>query len=211
MITYDHLIFTIRYSFTFFVVVNERCSTIGGQKLNTHLITSSLFPSMSFYASCFGSQTWRGVLGSSILSSVIWLFPPACMSNNLLLCAKLDVLMCISDSMNGCICLFFTLEEKHLFHSHKSFLDVILIRVFFTGWLYCPPYGDNIGLIIPSKVPLSESFNKNIPPGESYTPKEVIDQQRSLGREVSGVVTRFSSASHLLFGSSLPPTLDAYK
>lgn len=39
------------------------------------------------------------------------------------------------------------------------------------GWLYCPPYGDNIGLIIPSKVPLSESFNKNIPPGESYTPK----------------------------------------
>ncbi|KAG5587083.1 hypothetical protein H5410_047517 [Solanum commersonii] len=45
------------------------------------------------------------------------------------------------------------------------------------GWLYCPPFGDNIGLIIPSKVPLSESFNKNIPPGESYTPKEVIDRQ----------------------------------
>ncbi|XP_069145369.1 uncharacterized protein [Solanum lycopersicum] len=56
------------------------------------------------------------------------------------------------------------------------------------GWLYCPPYGDNIGLIIPSKVPLSESFNKNIPPGESYTPKEVIDQQRSLGREIGLVV-----------------------
>uniref|UniRef100_A0A0V0H730 Putative ovule protein n=1 Tax=Solanum chacoense TaxID=4108 RepID=A0A0V0H730_SOLCH len=65
------------------------------------------------------------------------------------------------------------------------------------GWLYCPPYGDNIGLIIPSKVPLSESFNKNIPPGESYTPKEVIDRQRCLGREVSGVVTRFSSGYHI--------------
>ncbi|XP_049354303.1 uncharacterized protein LOC125818811 isoform X3 [Solanum verrucosum] len=56
------------------------------------------------------------------------------------------------------------------------------------GWLYCPPYGDNIGLIIPSKVPLSESFNKNIPPGESYTPKEVIDRQRCLGREIGLVV-----------------------
>lgn len=56
------------------------------------------------------------------------------------------------------------------------------------GWLYCPPYGDNIGLIIPSKVPLRESFNKNIPPGESYTPKEVIDKQRCLGREIGLVV-----------------------
>ncbi|XP_055813289.1 uncharacterized protein LOC129882838 isoform X2 [Solanum dulcamara] len=56
------------------------------------------------------------------------------------------------------------------------------------GWLYCPPYGDNIGLIIPSKVPLTESFNKNIPPGESYTPKEVIDKQRCLGREIGLVV-----------------------
>lgn len=56
------------------------------------------------------------------------------------------------------------------------------------GWLYCPPYGDNIGVIIPSKVPLSESFNKNIPPGESYTPKELINKQRCLGREIGLVV-----------------------
>ncbi|XP_060181411.1 uncharacterized protein LOC132611016 isoform X4 [Lycium barbarum] len=56
------------------------------------------------------------------------------------------------------------------------------------GWLYCPPYGDNIGFIIPSKVPLSESFNKNIPPGERYTPKELIDKQRCLGREIGLVV-----------------------
>nr|XP_016459116.1 PREDICTED: uncharacterized protein LOC107782698 [Nicotiana tabacum] len=58
-----------------------------------------------------------------------------------------------------------------------------------SGWLYCPPYGDNIGFIIPSKVPLSESFDKNIPLGERYTPKELIDKQRCLGREVSGAVT----------------------
>ncbi|KAJ8543176.1 hypothetical protein K7X08_005699 [Anisodus acutangulus] len=56
------------------------------------------------------------------------------------------------------------------------------------GWLYCPPYGDNIGFIIPSKVPLSESFNKNIPTGESYTPEELIHKQRCLGREIGLVV-----------------------
>ncbi|XP_016502326.2 uncharacterized protein LOC107820538 isoform X1 [Nicotiana tabacum] len=57
-----------------------------------------------------------------------------------------------------------------------------------SGWLYCPPYGDNIGFIIPSKVPLSESFDKNIPLGERYTPKELIDKQRCLGREIGLVV-----------------------
>ncbi|PHU07282.1 hypothetical protein BC332_23771 [Capsicum chinense] len=56
-----------------------------------------------------------------------------------------------------------------------------------TGWLYCPKYGDKIGLIIPSKVPLSESFDK-IPTGESFTPKDLIGSQRRLGREIGLVV-----------------------
>ncbi|GAV82726.1 DSPc domain-containing protein/mRNA_cap_enzyme domain-containing protein/mRNA_cap_C domain-containing protein [Cephalotus follicularis] len=55
------------------------------------------------------------------------------------------------------------------------------------GWLGCPPYGEEIGFIIPSKVPLGESFSSCIP-GEKYSPKQVIYQQRLLGRELGLVI-----------------------
>ncbi|KAK7285378.1 hypothetical protein RJT34_20147 [Clitoria ternatea] len=55
------------------------------------------------------------------------------------------------------------------------------------GWLDCPPQGHEIGCIIPSKVPLGESFNDNIP-GQKFTPKQAILQQRVLGRELGLVI-----------------------
>ncbi|CAN6690635.1 unnamed protein product [Malus baccata var. baccata] len=55
------------------------------------------------------------------------------------------------------------------------------------GWVGCPAYGEEISCIIPSKVPLGESFNDHIA-GETYTPKQVIHQQRLLGRELGLVI-----------------------
>lgn len=52
------------------------------------------------------------------------------------------------------------------------------------GWLDCPEQGQELGCLIPSKVPLGESFNDHIP-SKKYTPKQAILQQRVLGREVS--------------------------
>ncbi|KAM7271796.1 hypothetical protein ACFE04_031010 [Oxalis oulophora] len=56
------------------------------------------------------------------------------------------------------------------------------------GWLDCPPAGHEISCIIPSKVPLSESFNDNIPPGKRYSFKQVIHQQRAVGRKLALVI-----------------------
>ncbi|XP_068338757.1 uncharacterized protein [Pyrus communis] len=55
------------------------------------------------------------------------------------------------------------------------------------GWVGCPANGGEISCIIPSKVPLGESFNDHIA-GETYTPKQVIHQQRLLGRELGLVI-----------------------
>ncbi|KAJ1433051.1 Tyrosine specific protein phosphatases domain [Sesbania bispinosa] len=55
------------------------------------------------------------------------------------------------------------------------------------GWLDCPPHGQELGCIIPSKVPLGESFNDYIP-SQKYTPKQAILQQRALGRELGLVI-----------------------
>lgn len=54
-----------------------------------------------------------------------------------------------------------------------------------TGWLDCPSFGQVIDCFIPSKVPLSEAFNECIPPGKRYSFKQVIHQQRVMGRKVS--------------------------
>ncbi|XP_028762231.1 mRNA-capping enzyme isoform X3 [Neltuma alba] len=67
------------------------------------------------------------------------------------------------------------------------------------GWLDCPAYGQDIGCIIPSKVPLGESFD-DIVPSQKYSPKQAIFQQRQLGREVGLVIdltntTRYYSIS----------------
>ncbi|KAJ7977428.1 mRNA-capping enzyme [Quillaja saponaria] len=55
------------------------------------------------------------------------------------------------------------------------------------GWLDCPAYGQEIGCIIPSKVPLGESFSNYII-SERYSPKQAIHQQRLLGRELGLVI-----------------------
>lgn len=53
------------------------------------------------------------------------------------------------------------------------------------GWLDCPAVGHEILGMIPSKVPLGEAYNDCIPPGRRYSFKQVIHQQRVLGRKVS--------------------------
>ncbi|KAF8402713.1 hypothetical protein HHK36_010801 [Tetracentron sinense] len=56
------------------------------------------------------------------------------------------------------------------------------------GWLDCPANGQRIGYIIPSKVPLGESFNDSIIPGKRYSLRQVIHQQRVMGRELGLVI-----------------------
>jgi mRNA-capping enzyme len=51
--------------------------------------------------------------------------------------------------------------------------------------LDCPAFGQEINCIVPSKVPLGEAYNDCIPPGKRYSFKQVIHQQRVLGRKVS--------------------------
>ncbi|GJU20898.1 mRNA-capping enzyme-like protein isoform X5 [Tanacetum coccineum] len=56
------------------------------------------------------------------------------------------------------------------------------------GWLDCPLYGDAINFIIPSKVPLRESFDDKIVINKRYSPQQGILQQRRLGRELGLVI-----------------------
>lgn len=56
------------------------------------------------------------------------------------------------------------------------------------GWLDCPAYGQEIGCIIPSKVPLGEAFNDCVVPGKRYSSRQVIHQQRVLGRKLGLVI-----------------------
>ncbi|CAL5351372.1 hypothetical protein CsSME_00038696 [Camellia sinensis var. sinensis] len=56
------------------------------------------------------------------------------------------------------------------------------------GWLDCPAIGQEICCMIPSKVPLGEFFNDCIPPGRRYSSKQVIHQQRVLGRKLGLVI-----------------------
>ncbi|OMO97430.1 hypothetical protein COLO4_14610 [Corchorus olitorius] len=56
------------------------------------------------------------------------------------------------------------------------------------GWLDCPGAGQEIGCIIPSKTPLSESYNDCVPPGKRYSFKQVMHQQRVLGRKLGLVI-----------------------
>ncbi|XP_061344419.1 uncharacterized protein LOC133290366 [Gastrolobium bilobum] len=56
------------------------------------------------------------------------------------------------------------------------------------GWLDCPSSGQEICCMIPSKVPLGESFNDCIVPGKRYSFKQVIHQQRVLGRKLGLVI-----------------------
>ncbi|XP_022966528.1 mRNA-capping enzyme isoform X1 [Cucurbita maxima] len=56
------------------------------------------------------------------------------------------------------------------------------------GWLDCPAFGQEICCMIPSKVPLGESFNDCITPGKRYSFKQVIHQQRVWGRKLGLVI-----------------------
>ncbi|KAJ6992975.1 mRNA-capping enzyme [Populus alba x Populus x berolinensis] len=56
------------------------------------------------------------------------------------------------------------------------------------GWLDCPAFGQEINCIVPSKVPLGEAYNDCIPPGQRYSFKQVIHQQRVLGRKLGLVI-----------------------
>ncbi|XP_010553078.1 PREDICTED: mRNA-capping enzyme-like isoform X2 [Tarenaya hassleriana] len=70
------------------------------------------------------------------------------------------------------------------------------------GWLECPPAGNEIGCIIPSKVPLSELYNDQVLPGRRYSFKQVIHNQRISGRRLGLVIdltntTRYYPTSDL--------------
>nr|GEU68158.1 mRNA-capping enzyme-like isoform X2 [Tanacetum cinerariifolium] len=56
------------------------------------------------------------------------------------------------------------------------------------GWSHCPPYRDALNFIIPSKVPLKESFIDKIIIHKRYSPEQAILQQRRLGRELGLVI-----------------------
>lgn len=56
------------------------------------------------------------------------------------------------------------------------------------GWLDCPPFGQCVGQIVPSKVPLGEDYNAFVAPGKRYSLKQVIRQQKVLGRELGLVI-----------------------
>ncbi|XP_043713709.1 mRNA-capping enzyme-like isoform X3 [Telopea speciosissima] len=57
-----------------------------------------------------------------------------------------------------------------------------------SGWLDCPPYGKCMDFLIPSKVPLGESFNDSVTPGKRYSLRQVIHQQKVAGREFGLVI-----------------------
>ncbi|KAK9150977.1 hypothetical protein Syun_009286 [Stephania yunnanensis] len=68
------------------------------------------------------------------------------------------------------------------------------------GWLDCPAFGQPIDCIIPSKVPLGEHFDGYITRGKRYSMRQVIHQQKVLGRELGLVIdltntTRYYSPS----------------
>ncbi|XP_024015070.1 mRNA-capping enzyme isoform X2 [Eutrema salsugineum] len=70
------------------------------------------------------------------------------------------------------------------------------------GWLDCPASGNEIGFIVPSKVPLNESYNSHVPPGSRYSFKQVIHNQRIAGRKLGLVIdltntTRYYSTTDL--------------
>jgi hypothetical protein len=80
-----------------------------------------------------------------------------------------------------------------------------------SGWLDCPAFGEPIDRIIPSKVPLDETFNESVPPGKRYSSKQVINKQRKAGREVSIgwlIIYRCTICVLLVYYAKLDTVLD---
>ncbi|CAA2938459.1 mRNA-capping enzyme-like [Olea europaea subsp. europaea] len=85
------------------------------------------------------------------------------------------------------------LKDNEMMTSHymyPSFLHVMM------GWLDCPAFGQELNCIIPSKVPLGESFNDYILPGIRYSFRQVIHQQRVLGRKLGLVIDLTNSSRY---------------
>ncbi|KAM3304548.1 hypothetical protein P3S67_011414 [Capsicum chacoense] len=51
------------------------------------------------------------------------------------------------------------------------------------GWLDCPAFGQEIGCIIPSKVPLDETFNDCVLPGKRYSFRQVLQPTENWRKE----------------------------
>lgn len=71
------------------------------------------------------------------------------------------------------------------------------------GWINCPAVGQPLANLIPSKVPLGEAFNDCITPGKRYSSKQVVHQQRVLGRDLGMIIdltntTRYYNSSDWL-------------
>ncbi|KAJ0253830.1 GTP--RNA guanylyltransferase [Hirschfeldia incana] len=57
------------------------------------------------------------------------------------------------------------------------------------GWLDCPPFGHEIGsILIPSKVPLSESYNDHLPPDKRYTFRQLLTNNNNKRNKKLGLV-----------------------
>ncbi|XP_078158081.1 uncharacterized protein LOC144553751 [Carex rostrata] len=56
------------------------------------------------------------------------------------------------------------------------------------GWLDCPAFGQCIDKLIPSKVPLDETYNESVPPGKRYSSKQLITKQKKAGHEIGLVL-----------------------
>ncbi|CAA0827503.1 mRNA capping enzyme family protein [Striga hermonthica] len=64
------------------------------------------------------------------------------------------------------------------------------------GWLDCPAFGQEIRSLVPSKVPLGEAYNDDVPPGKRYSFRQVIHQQRVLGRKLGLVIDLTNSSRY---------------
>ncbi|KAJ4762245.1 mRNA-capping enzyme [Rhynchospora pubera] len=67
------------------------------------------------------------------------------------------------------------------------------------GWLDCPRAGQCIDILIPSKVPLDDTYNDFVTPCKRYSSKQLINEQKINGREIGLVLdltntTRYYSA-----------------
>eukprot|EP00898_Chlorokybus_atmophyticus_P003802 jgi/Chlat1/4422/Chrsp29S04391 len=56
------------------------------------------------------------------------------------------------------------------------------------GWLECPPFGEPLEGLIPSKVPLGAAFAERMDPRHHFTPAIAVERLRRLGREVALVI-----------------------
>ncbi|KAF3334263.1 mRNA-capping enzyme-like protein [Carex littledalei] len=72
-------------------------------------------------------------------------------------------------------------DSKPQYHGYK-------IKELPQGWLDCPAFGQCIDKLIPSKVPLDETYNESVPPGKRYSSKQLITKQKKAGHEIGLVL-----------------------